>query len=117
MKFKIDENLPIEVGESLRNEGYDSVTVLNQNLSGTSDTNLAEICLKERRILVTLDIDFADIRTYPPEKYAGIIVLRLKRQDKLHVLEIFSHAARLFSDEPIERHLWIVEEDKIRIRS
>ena len=104
MKFKIDENLPIEVGESLRNEGYDSVTVLNQNLSGTSDTNLAEICLKERRILVTLDIDFADIRTYPPEKYAGIIVLRLKRQDKLHVLEIFSHAARLFSDEPIERH-------------
>jgi hypothetical protein len=40
MKFKIDENLPVEVGESLINEGYDSVTVLNQNLSGTSDTKI-----------------------------------------------------------------------------
>jgi predicted nuclease of predicted toxin-antitoxin system len=117
MKFKIDENLPIEVGESLRNEGYDSVTVLNQNLSGTSDTKLATICRKEKRILVTLDNDFANIRTYPPEKFSGIIVLRLKQQDKPHVLKIFSHAIRLFTEEPIERHLWIVEEDKIRIRS
>ena len=117
MKFKIDENMPIEVAESLRNAGYDSVTVTEQNLTGASDVNLAAICRKEKRILVTLDNDFADIRTYPPDKFPGILVMRLNRQDKLHVLEVFSHAMRLFPKEPIEKHLWIVEEDKVRIRS
>lgn len=82
MKFKIDENMPLEVAELLRNAGHDSATVAEQNLSGTSDTSLATICLKEERILVTLDNDFADIRTYPPNKFPGIIVLRLNRQDK-----------------------------------
>jgi len=117
MKFKIDENMPIEITESLRNVGYDSATLPEQKLTGTSDANLAAICRKEKRILLTLDNDFADIRTYPPDKFPGIIVMRLNRQDKLHVLEVFSHAMRLFPKEPIERHLWIVEEDKIRIRS
>jgi predicted nuclease of predicted toxin-antitoxin system len=34
MKFKIDENLPLELAEFLRNEGYDAITVIEQDLSG-----------------------------------------------------------------------------------
>ena len=37
---------------------------------------------------ITVDPDLADLRVYPPEDYSGIIVLRLNRQDKRHVLEI-----------------------------
>jgi predicted nuclease of predicted toxin-antitoxin system len=43
MRFKVDENLPVEVADSLRQAGYDTATV------------------------ITLDTDFADIRAYPPE--------------------------------------------------
>jgi len=117
MKFKIDENLPIEVAELLRQTGYDAATVLEQDLGGSADTDLASLCQKERRVFVTLDTDFADIRAYPPEKFYGLIVLRLKRQDKPYVLQIFSRLIRIFSTEPLERHLWIVEEDRIRIRA
>lgn len=66
---------------------------------------------------MTLDNDFADIRAYPPNKLPGIMVIRLNRQDKDHVIEVFSHAMRLFPKEPIEQRLWIVEEDRIRVRS
>lgn len=117
MKFKIDENLPLEVAGLLRDAGYDSATVREQNLVGTSDANLALICKKEERILVTLDNDFADIRAYPPNKFPGIMVVRLDRQDKFHILDVLGHAVRLFPGESIEHRLWIVEEDKIRIRS
>jgi predicted nuclease of predicted toxin-antitoxin system len=116
MRFKIDENMPLEIAGLLRNAGHNSTTVTEQNLSATSDAGLAAICREEKRILVTLDNDFADIRTYPPDKFHGIMVMRLGRQDKLHVLEVFGQAIRLLSEEPIEQHLWIVEEDKIRIR-
>ena len=117
MKFKIDENMPLEVAGLLRDAGYDAATVPEQNLTGTSDANLSAVCRQEEHILVILDNDFADIRTYPPGKSPGIMVMRLNRQDKVHVLEVFRHAIRLLPTEPIERHLWIVEEDKIRIRS
>jgi len=36
MKFKIDENLPIEVSELLRQTGYDATTVLSGVLRGES---------------------------------------------------------------------------------
>ncbi|MHC4167579.1 MAG: DUF5615 family PIN-like protein [Planctomycetota bacterium] len=117
MKFKIDENLPLEVAGLLRNAGYDAVTVSEQNLTGTSDANLGAVCQEEKRILVTLDNDFADIRTYPPAKSPGIMVMRLNRQDKSHVLDVFGHAVSLFPRETPQAHLWIVEEDKIRMRS
>ena len=41
----------------------------------------------------------------------------LKRQDKPYILQIFSRLIRIFSTEPLERRLWIVEEDRIRIRA
>ena len=79
MNFKVDENLPVEVAELLNHAGYDAITVSEQNLIGTSDINLAELCRKEKRIIVTLDTDFADIRAYPPNDMFGIIVMRLTR--------------------------------------
>lgn len=53
MKFKIDENLPIEVAELLRQTGYDATTVLEQDLGGSADTHLASLCQEERRVFVT----------------------------------------------------------------
>lgn len=41
-------------------------------------------------MLVTLDMDFADIRTYPPADFPGLIALRLGRQDKPYVLDVLA---------------------------
>ena len=116
MNFKVDENLPVEVTELLKQAGHDAVTVCEENLIGTSDTDLAALCRKEERTLVTLDTDFADIRAYPPDNMFGIIVMRLTRQDKRHVLEVLRRAMRIFPTAPIEGRLWLVEEDRVRIR-
>lgn len=116
MKFKIDENLPIEVADLLQQVGHDAVTVYDQNLVGEADENIATVCQSEKRAIVTLDTDFADIRAYPPEAYLGIIVMRLKRQDKPYVLDIVKRWIKALSEEPLESHLWIVDERQIRIR-
>jgi predicted nuclease of predicted toxin-antitoxin system len=49
---------------------------------GSPDKNIIEVCQQENRILVTLDLDFADTRAYPPQNYPGIIILTAFRQDK-----------------------------------
>lgn len=86
MRFKVDENLPEEAAQLLRRAGYDASTVLGQNMGGESDPDLSLVCQREQRALITLDLGFADIRTYPPKEYFGLLVLRLKRQDKMHVV-------------------------------
>jgi len=113
--LKIDENLPVDIADLLKKAGYMATTVHEQGISGYSDSDIAALCKKERYILVTLDNDFTDIRTYPPERYPGIIVLRLKRQDKPFVLEICKGMIKAFLTETIEGRLWIVEEERIRI--
>ncbi|MGH3147789.1 MAG: DUF5615 family PIN-like protein [Rubrobacter sp.] len=116
MKFKVDENLPVELTGELRGAGHEAATVDAQQLIGASDRHLSEVCKTEDRIFVTLDLDFADILTYPPEDYPGMIVLRLARQDKSYVLSLFRRLLTVIGREPLDGRLWIVEENRIRIR-
>lgn len=116
MKFKVDENLPVEIADLLRQGGYDTATTLEQHLGGASDPNIASVCQEEGRILITLDTDFADIRAYPPAQFPGLIVLRLHRQDKRHIIEVIDRLIPVLSSEPLEHLLWIVEETRLRIR-
>ena len=81
-----------------------------------ADPSIAKACQDEHRILITLDLDFAHIRNYPPEEYHGIIVLRLARQDRDTVLAIIPRILTLLQTEPIEQHLWIVDDNQTRIR-
>ena len=116
MKFKIDENLPPFVAARLRTAGFDAVTVADQALSGTSDERLAPLCAAEGRILVTLDLDFADIRAYPPGAGPGVIVLRLDGQDRLDFERASTSLIATLAENEVSGNLWIVESDRIRVR-
>lgn len=117
MRFKLDENLPADAAGLLRQSGHDAVTVLDQAMGGASDPTVAVACRTEGRTLITLDTDFADIRAYPPSEHAGIVVLRLRRQDKPSVLDVLRRTLPLVETEPVRGRLWIVDEERVRVRS
>ena len=116
MKFKVDENLPIDVAALLVEVGHDAVTVHDQVVGGIADAELASLCREEGRALVTLDLGFGDIRSYPPSEFAGLVVLRLGRQDKSHVVMLCRRLVAALEDEELTGLLWIVEENRVRIR-
>jgi predicted nuclease of predicted toxin-antitoxin system len=89
MRFKVDENLHYDVAEALRARGHDALTVHDQQMRGDPDSRLGEVCQAEGRAIVSLDLDFANIRDYPPRDYAGLIVLRLADQSRPYV---FAHS-------------------------
>lgn len=117
MIFKVDENLPVEVTEILREGGYDAVSVLDQELGGAEDPDVARICRDEGRILVTLDAGFGDLRSYPPGEHPGIVMLRPHTQEKYHLIQFVSRLLPVFAQESVIGSLWIVEEKRIRVRS
>ena len=117
MKLKIDENLPRECAEILRDGGFEADTVADERLTGAEDSAIAAGCRAEGRVLITLDLDFANIRAYAPSEYAGIIVLRSKRQDRHAVLALVHRIALVLADRAPSGELWIVEPDRIRFRN
>lgn len=117
MRFKVDENLPIDVAEILRANNHDAMTIFDQEMVGRPDPKVASVCRAEERALVTLDLDFSDIRTYPPAEHAGIIILRPRTQSKPDVLALLGRLLPLLGGgEQLSGNLWIVQENGVRIR-
>ena len=116
MRFKIDENLPRDVADLLRQHGYDAMTVFEQGMSGQPDEVVTQTCQREQRALISLDLDFSDIRRYPPENHSGIIVLRPDDQGTNAVLRLMRRILPLLAVEPLVGRLWIISEQRVRIR-
>ena len=115
MRFKFDENLPKEMAALFSEAGHDAVTVLDQQMGGQEDPDIAAVCLNEGRALVTLDLDFSDIRVYPPHRYPGIVVLRVSSQLREDLLDVGGYLLGHVSS-ALQGQLWIVEDSRIRIR-
>jgi predicted nuclease of predicted toxin-antitoxin system len=115
MRFKIDENLHESAAELLRQHGHDAVSVYAQNLRGHDDRDIAAVCRMEQRVLITQDLDFGNILAYPPENYAGIIVLRLRNQSRPVVLTVIGRLLPSLSADVLTGRLWSVEETRVRI--
>ena len=117
MKLKTDENLPSECAKILRDRGFEADTVADERLTGAEDSEIAVRSRADGRVLITLDLDFANIRAYPPADYNGIVVLRLKSQDKRTVLALVHRIALVLANRAPAGELWIVEPDRIRFRA
>ena len=115
MQFKLDENLPGEVADLLRDAGHDVETVNDEGLQGAKEPVLADVVRREGRILLTFDIGFGDIRSYPPADYAGLLVLRLGVQDKASTLAVCTRLVTLLEQQSPRGQLWIVEDTRVRI--
>ena len=116
MKFKIDENLPSEFGVILQDAGFEADTVADEDLSGAADELLARHVRANHRVLITLDMDFANIQSYPPASHPGMVVLRPHTQDKTTLLALLQILIPALLKSSPEHRLWIVEQDRIRYR-
>ena len=116
MRFKLDENLPIQFKRLFAESGHDAATVIDEGIGGVTDAELTSVCLAEERVLVTQDLDFTDIRTYPPTEYPGIIVFRLGTQARDDILQVAAALIEALTTASPKGQLWIVEDTRVRIR-
>lgn len=84
-------------------------------MGGKDDPVILAAAKTENRILLTFDLDFADVRHYPPGSHAWIAVFRLHDQ-RWRSLE--KPVTRLLASDltKLELGLTIVEESRVRYR-
>jgi predicted nuclease of predicted toxin-antitoxin system len=115
MRFKVDESVHLEIADLLRGRGYDALTVFDQGFRGRSDRDIADLSQSEGRVLISLDLDFSNILMFPPEKYPGLIVLRLRKKSRSAVCRVVTRVIDHLDKEPLAGRLWMVDEHRIRI--
>ena len=59
MKFKLDENMPLELAADLRDRGYDSDTVIDEGLRGAKDPTVVEAAFVRERLHGLLDANIS----------------------------------------------------------
>jgi predicted nuclease of predicted toxin-antitoxin system len=116
VKVKLDENITAVAKGLLTEFGHDCETVIDEGMNGATDPRLLEACRKERRLLMTFDIGFGDIRAYPPSGHQGIVVLRLHDQQPQIVLDVLRKFLLSTDLNQLAGCLCVVTENRVRIR-
>lgn len=119
LRFFSDQCVPREISDFLQQEGY-SVVLLRQALPIRSpDPEVIQKAQDLDAVLLSLNGDFSDIVSYPPDQFRGIIAIQLHN----HPETIPTLMQRLLTflkanPEPAFYHgkLLIVEAHRIRIR-
>lgn len=115
MKFKLDENLSPSLAILFAPITSDVHSVTEQALNGQPDERIIDVCRREDRVLITLDLDFSNIQAYPPSQFPGIVILRLRSQAHPFVEAALRQMLNTLPQERLAGTLWIVEEHRIRI--
>jgi predicted nuclease of predicted toxin-antitoxin system len=118
MRFRLDANLPRSSAALLQKLGHEILDVRDVLPKGIDDAAIAAHAQTHQLILITRDFDSADIRNYPPEKFAGLVVLEMPDDATAtqinKVLESFAGNKQLL--ERLPSRLAIVESWRVRFR-
>ncbi|MEW6029999.1 MAG: DUF5615 family PIN-like protein [Chloroflexota bacterium] len=114
--IKVDEDLPRSAVSLLREQGYDTANVVDQNMGGWKDPLLWSAIQEEKRLLVTADKGFADIRAHPPGQHAGVLLLRPDEDGIRPVLALLQQVLKSSKLEDLAGTITVVTPRGIRIR-
>ena len=89
MIFLLDENVPISIKELIHELGFDVFTLHDFNMLGIKNGEVAELALKEKAIIITLDSDFLQLNKNLQKK-SRIIYIKIHPRDPKKVRELLN---------------------------
>lgn len=80
MRLLLDANISPETAIFLRSFGFDVKSLIEDGLGGIEDAAVAKIAQREKRLLITFDLDFGEMYYFALRKKFSVIVLRFEDQ-------------------------------------
>ena len=78
MKFLADMGISPRVVEELRQKGHEAIHLLDENLYRMTDGDILEKARREKRILLTHDLDFGELLAASGGSLPSVITFALK---------------------------------------
>lgn len=116
-RLLVDEALPRSLASHLREAGHEAEHVLDLGLRGQPDERVFSEAQRREAVLITADLDFTDIRRFPPSRHRGVVLVRLPSVLSVaRVLETVARALRDASLPNLERSILVIEPSRTRLR-
>lgn len=116
MKIKLDENLSRYLKAPLEQRGHEVKTAGEEGLHGKSDVEVGAAAKGEERMIFTLDLEFADLRKFPPGSHPGVILFRPRSMGPRAVNQFVLKFVEDTDLAQLTRCIAVIEPDRIRVR-
>lgn len=113
----LDHCVPRRYLHLLHEWDYDAVLMTDHIPADAPDPDVLALAEELDAVLLTVDMDFANILDYPPTDYGGLVVMRYRIEDEAELDETLKTAlADLYRDD-LRGVLVIVVPGRYRVRS
>jgi predicted nuclease of predicted toxin-antitoxin system len=111
----VDENVPRRVREWLRENGFDITNVSETPLKRSKDHTIAKYATENNMVILTLDLDFAQIYHTLKKGTLSVIVIRANPATAFNILETLIIGHQKINLHETKNKLIIITKKKIRI--
>lgn len=119
LRFLADHCISNFIIHTLQQSGYEVHRLKDHIPPDSADTVVITKAVELDAILISLNGDFADIVTYPPSNYKGIVALQVRNRPEI-IPRIIKRLKDYLSANPKMNHykgkLFLIEPHRIRIR-
>ncbi len=116
MTFLLDHCVPRTYFHLLKQWGYEA-SLLTEHVAPTADDpDVLALAKKLQAVLFTVDMDFSNIKSYPPQDYNGIIVVRYQAQDEEKTSNALREVLQKFYPDDLGGVLVVIKGDRYSVR-
>jgi predicted nuclease of predicted toxin-antitoxin system len=116
MSILVDHCVPRQYLRLLQEWGYEASALREHLPPDTDDESVLELAQTLDGALLTIDMDFANIKIYPPQDYQGIIVMRYSAQNEEVVSKTLRQVLNDLYRDGLRQALIVISEERYRVR-
>jgi predicted nuclease of predicted toxin-antitoxin system len=116
MRFLADMCVDVRVVEWLREQGHDAIHLRDEGLHRMPNAEIFKKGIKEDRVILTFDLDFAEIAALTGGEKTSVVLFRLKNTRAPNVINHLSKVIQDSMDDLEKGAVVVVEEFRHRVR-
>ena len=117
MRFLADMGISPRVVADLARSGHDSIHLHAEGLGKLPDSKILEKAHRERRIVLTHDLDFGDLLAASGAPFPSVIIFRLKNMRPNNVMHYMRVILEQYSEALEQGAIISVNERRARVRT
>lgn len=116
MKILADHCVYGQTIELIRAQGHQVLTLKELGRADQPDLQVLALAQSLDAVLVTTDKGFGNILAYPPERYGGIVLLRITPTSQQRIHQVLQDFLKTHKQETLRQTLVVIDVRTYRIR-
>jgi len=114
MKFLLDMGISPITGEYLTKAGHETTHLIDMAMDRSSDLEILDLAEKEKRVVLTHDLDFGRLLAFSEAKLPTVVMFRLRDMRPENVNKVIHLVIQQFTDAMEKGAILSVGDKKIR---